>query len=536
MGSLLRIMPNAGRASKQLRHPECACPHDETGRTGPARCRSPGANRAEFRDCHAVLVQTPILARIGHEPPIRRGLNGAISRTNPQKARIHMARRFGTISLWLLGCAIVFASFNIYDPYLIMMRGWGGIGLLVASLTVTGALLARRSWPARSIAARLLVVLWCLPLVGRLAAETTFQAHRQSVLHAEGAEVQQLGRHFIIGYTSAADVAPLAAKGLIGGIYVSHYNIKGRTAAALKSEITTLQDIRRSAGLPPLIVATDQEGGIVSHLSPQLTPLPALSTLAALPRDERAAAAETFGRIHGRELAGLGVTLNFAPVVDLLSPYQPNPFDFNSLISRRAISGDPAVVAEIATAYVRGLETSGVEATVKHFPGMGRVRADTHHFRADLDTPLGELEASDWIPFRQTLAQSNAWLMVGHVAVTAVDSTRAASHSRAVINDLIRGQWGFQGIIVTDDLVMGAIYQHGICSATVEALNAGADLLLVAYDGLQYYRVFDCALAASSRGELDRLSLQESDVRLLSRIQGHLANTQTGFQPVKINH
>jgi beta-N-acetylhexosaminidase len=105
-----------------------------------------------------------------------------------------------------------------------------------------------------------------------------------------------------------------------------------------------------------------------------------------------------------------------------------------------------------------------------------------------------------------------------------------------VINDLIRGQWGFQGIIVTDDLVMGAIYQHGICSAAVEALNAGVDLLLVAYDGLQFYRVFDCALAASSRGELDSLSLQESDVRLLSRIQGHLANARSELQPVKINH
>jgi beta-N-acetylhexosaminidase len=447
-----------------------------------------------------------------------------------------MKRNIGAIALWLTGCAIVFASFNIYDPYLVPMRGRGGIGLLMASVIVAGALLYRRPWPHRSLAGRLLVMLWCLPSLGLLAAETTFHAHKRSVLGAEGPEARKLGRHFIVGYTSAAEVAPLATKGLIGGIYVSHSNIKGRTAAELKAEIAGLQAIRRGTGLPPLIVATDQEGGIVSHLAPQLTSLPALSTLAALPGDERTAAAETFGRIHGRELASIGVTLNFAPVVDLLRPDQPNPFDFNSLISRRAISENPDIVAEIATAYVRGLEAAGVEATVKHFPGMGRVRTDTHHFRADLDTPVSELEGSDWIPFRRTLAHSNAWLMVGHVAVTALDPARAASHSKVVIHDLIRDKWGFQGIIVTDDLVMGAIYQHGLCSATVEALNAGADLLLVAYDGLQFYRVFDCALAAFARGELDGASLQESDVRLLSRMSGHLANTPVDVQPVAVNH
>ena len=112
--------------------------------------------------------------------------------------------------------------------------------------------------------------------------------------------------------------------------------------------------------------------------------------------------AEQFGQRHGRELAALGITLNFAPVVDLLRTQSRNRFDFNSLISRRAISGDPSVTADVALAYVHGLEESGVEATVKHFPGLGRVRDDTHHFRANLDTPLTELETSDWVPFQKT--------------------------------------------------------------------------------------------------------------------------------------
>jgi beta-N-acetylhexosaminidase len=427
-----------------------------------------------------------------------------------------MKKRLGTLSLWLLGVLLLFMSVNLNDPYLIILRGLGSAGLLVTCLVVVAALIYRGVW-GRGMSGTLLVLLWCLPPLAMAAAKITFEKRKQAVLHAEGADAKDLGQHFIAGYTSFADVAPLAEKGLIGGIYISHHNIKGRTAAALKAEIASLQALRHGAGLAPLIVAADQEGGIVSHLAPQLTSLPALSTLVDLPPDRRARMAGEFGRIHGRELADLGVTLNFAPVVDLRRSRGPNPFDFNSLISRRAISDDPATVAEIAAAYVRGLEASGVGATVKHFPGMGRVQADTHHFRASLDTSLPELEASDWIPFREVLARSNAVLMVGHVAVTAIDSARPASHAKGVIDGLIRKKWGFQGLIVTDDLVMGAISQHGVCTAVVEALNAGVDLLLVAYDGMQYYRMFDCALGAFARGGLDGTMLRDSDTRLKSR-------------------
>jgi beta-N-acetylhexosaminidase len=427
-----------------------------------------------------------------------------------------MKKRLGMLSLWLLGVLLLFAGANLNDPYLIMLRGLGRAGLLVTCLVVLATLIYRGVW-RRGMFGMLLVLLWCLPPLAMAAAKITFETRKQAVLHAEGAEVKDLGQHFITGYTSFAEVAPLAAKGLIGGIYISQHNIKGRTAAALKAEIASLQELRRGAGLAPLIVAADQEGGIVSHLSPQLTSLPALSTVVDLPPDRRAKMAGEFGRIHGRELADLGVTLNFAPVVDLRRSRGPTPFDFNSLISRRAISDDPATVAEIAAAYVRGLEASGVGATIKHFPGMGRVQADTHHFRASLDTSVPELEASDWIPFREVLTRSNAVLMVGHVAVTAIDPARPASHAKGVIDGLIRKKWGFQGLIVTDDLVMGAIYQHGVCTAVVEALNAGVDLLLVAYDGMQYYRMFDCGLGAFARGGLDGTMLRDSDARLKSR-------------------
>jgi beta-N-acetylhexosaminidase len=154
------------------------------------------------------------------------------------------------------------------------------------------------------------------------------------------------------------------------------------------------------------------------------------SALAGLSPEIRARAAEEFGRAHGRSLAALGINLNFAPVLDLRLGTGRNLFDLNTLIEQRAIASDPVVVADIARAYVQGLEASGVEATVKHFPGLGRVRGDTHLFDASLDAPLADLEASDWRPFKEVLAGSKAALMIGHVSLTAIDPSRPASHSK----------------------------------------------------------------------------------------------------------
>lgn len=421
-------------------------------------------------------------------------------------------RRIGLILLWLAAPLVAFAAANKNDPYLLVLRGAGNIALVVASLTVIVVLLRRGRW--RTIAGKLLVTLWCLPPLLMSAAHLKFELRKHEVLSASATEARQLGPHFMVGYPSFPEVARLAEQGLIGGVYVTRHNIRGRTTEALRAEIAALQDKRRAAGLPPLVVAADQEGGIVAHLAPPLTKLPALATLTGLAPDDQQAKAEEFGHIHGRELSGLGVNLNLAPVLDLKPPQRRNRLDFHTLIGQRAIATDPVVVGTIASAYVRGLEESGVGATLKHFPGIGRVRTDTHHFSANLDTPVKELEATDWLPFREVLSHSRSALMVGHVTLTAVDPDRAASHSKRVVDGIIRGKWGYRGVVMTDDLVMGAIYQNDVCKAVVEAINAGVDLLLVAYDGAQFYRVFECALDGSRRGKLDAAMLRASEERL----------------------
>lgn len=421
-----------------------------------------------------------------------------------------MVKRIGAALLWPLALALLFIGFNKNDPYLISLRGTGNIVVAVIGIAVASALIWRGHW--RRAVTRILILLWCMVPLSLLSAHLRFEWRKHDVLHAETSTAQRLGRHFVVGYSSFPEVAVLAGKGLIAGVYVSRRNLRGRSAEALKAEISALQSLRRIANLPPLIVTADQEGGIVSHLAPVLTELPSLATLADLPADLRDRMAEEYGRIHGRELSALGVNLNFAPVLDLRPKVRLTRLDFHTLIGRRAISGDPAKVADVALPYIRGLEAFGVGATVKHFPGLGRVHGDTHHFSADLATPIEELEMSDWHPFKQALASSRAALMLGHVKLTAADPDRAASHSKKVIDGIIRKQWNYDGVIITDDLVMGAIYQNDVCTAVVEALNAGVDLLLVAYDGAQFYRVFACAIAGQTR--LDPAMLSASEGRL----------------------
>ena len=131
-------------------------------------------------------------------------------------------------------------------------------------------------------------------------------------------------------------------------------------------------------------------------------------------------------------------------------------------------------------------------------------------------------------------------MMVGHVVVDAIDRERPASHSKAVLDGLIRGRWNYQGVIVTDDLVMGAIYGRDLCKAVVEALSGGADLLLVAYDGTQFYRVLACAKTALAEGRIDLAALRRSDERLrrwMSREEGPLAaNASTGDMAAPTRH
>jgi beta-N-acetylhexosaminidase len=402
---------------------------------------------------------------------------------------------------WLALAALWFWAWHLKDPHLLFMRAWELPVLLGAS--AFGIAVAWRL--ARGRLRPVALGLAFASLLTALCNEAASRQHRADVEAASGPVAQALGARFIVGYDDAAQLRDLVRKGLIGGIFVTGRNVKGRTAAALRDEIAGLQALRREAGLPPLVVATDQEGGAVSRLSPLVERQPALATLldADVPDDELSQRARAYGAQQGRALAALGITLNFSPVVDLRPGRAPGRWDFHTRIDERAISADPAVTAQVALAYEQGLESAGVRGTLKHFPGLAGVTEDTHHFAAVLHTPAARLATHDWKPFQEVSKQSDAAIMLGHVILAELDAEHPVSFSRKIVQRVIRGEWGYQGLLVTDDLTMGAAYNRGLCDATVRALGAGVDLLLIAYDHDKYFDAMHCALQAAQRGAPD---------------------------------
>lgn len=429
-----------------------------------------------------------------------------------------LLRVIGAALGWLALATLWFWAWHLKDPHLRFLRAEELpllLGLLVAVIAAAWRFARGRLRPVA-------LGLGFAAVLTALCNEAASHQHRAEVLAMSGRTAQALGAHFIVGYDDANALRELARKGLIGGIFVTARNVRGRTADELRNEIQGLQALRYQAGLPPLIVATDQEGGGVSRLSPIVERQPALSTLleADVPEDQLAERARAYGAQQGKALAALGVTLNFSPVVDLRPGHAPGRWDVHTRIDERAISSDPTVTTQVALAYVQGLESAGVRGTLKHFPGLAGVTEDTHHFAAELRTPVARLAAQDWKPFQEVSKQSDAAIMLGHVILAELDAEYPVSFSRRIVQQVIRGEWGYQGLLVTDDLTMGAAYNRGLCDATVRALDAGVDLLLIAFDHDKYFDAMHCAHQAVRQGARDgALGLPMLERRGAQRLQ-----------------
>jgi beta-N-acetylhexosaminidase len=438
-----------------------------------------------------------------------------------------MMKFFLTVLMLIISLALVPFAVDWRSPFLVDMRPWLLTGLIVLPLILilaeVGLLRSSRpeQWLLRSLGSLGLLAA-VLALTTVLALETRFHWVRHQVLHAEPSRLEKLGRHLIVGYRDLAEVRELVSLRAIAGVFIASHNVQGKSIPQIRQEIQSLQNARQREGLPRLWIATDQEGGIVSRLSPPLTCLPALSEIVERysDMDQLQQAVREFSATQGRELADLGVNLNFAPMVDL-NYHVINPNDRYTRIFQRAISSDPAVVARVAAWYCAALEDAGVRCTLKHFPGLGRVFEDTHRDHANLTTSLAELSNTDWVPFRALMSQSGAFTMLGHVRLTAIDGDRPVSMSAPVIAGLIRGEWKHDGVLITDNFSMLAVYRSsaGIDNGSIEALNAGVDLILVSYDPDHYYRVMYALLKADRQESLDREALRRSDQRLAHAIR-----------------
>ncbi|GAS99657.1 beta-glucosidase-like glycosyl hydrolase [Mycolicibacterium canariasense] len=276
---------------------------------------------------------------------------------------------------------------------------------------------------------------------------------------------EKLAQLLMVGVTDAADAKAVVTDYHVGGIFIGSWTDK-----AIFGDLKGITD---AASALPLGVSVDEEGGRVSRLADLIGAQPSPRVLAQTKTPDEV---YQIALQRGQALRGLGITVDFAPVVDVTEEAD------DEVIGDRSFGSDPAKVTEYAGAYARGLRDGGVTPVLKHFPGHGHGSGDSHT-GAVTTPPLDALKADDLVPYRTLTTEPGVAVMVGHLQVPGLTGTDPASLSGAAYGLLRSGGYGgpgFNGVVYTDDLSsMAAINaRYGVAEAVLRALQAGADIAL----------------------------------------------------------
>lgn len=315
---------------------------------------------------------------------------------------------------------------------------------------------------------------------------------------------QKVGQLLYIGFTendltvNQAILSDIQPGGLI--LFPRNFVTLDQTVAALNA-------YRQNSDLAwPLFVGTDQEGGRVSRLpAAWATRFPTARSVG-----QNVSSARDLAEAMGAELAALGLNMDFAPVLDVHSNPQ------NPVIGDRSFGSTPEKVWAAAQKVIAGLQASGIVPVVKHFPGHGDTSTDSHLELPSVTADRSLLESRELQPFRDAVTSGVPVVMVGHLLVPALDPDQPASLSRPIITGLLREQWGYDGLIVTDDMEMGAIAQDDIGEASVQAVLAGVDMLLICHTPAKQQAARDALVAAVQSGRITEQRLDQSLTRILA--------------------
>lgn len=290
--------------------------------------------------------------------------------------------------------------------------------------------------------------------------------------------------------------------------FLRRYHI--RAVVLFRDNLGAEQDVRRlTAHLREVMGSTaligiDQEGGAVVRA----TFLPQPPSAMALGAADDALLAQDVGAAVARGIRSLGFNWNFAPVLDV------NNNSANPVIAERSFSADPDVVARLGGAWMRGALREGVACCVKHFPGHGDTHLDSHLDLPVVDKPRHLLDALELAPFRALRDEATA-MMTAHIVYPRIDPKHPATLSRAILGDLLRDEWRYDGVVITDSLMMKAIHdRYGHGRAAVLALQAGADIVMALGTVEEQSAAIAAIQAALDRGELDRGALLRARARL----------------------
>jgi beta-N-acetylhexosaminidase len=313
----------------------------------------------------------------------------------------------------------------------------------------------------------------------------------------------KLAQLLMVGVRDGADARAVVENYHVGGIFIGSWTNRSMLTDG------SLPDYA-NAGPLPLAVSVDEEGGRVDRLASLIGPAPSARVLAQTRTPD---GVYQLALDRGRQMRGLGITVDFAPVVDVTAAAD------DTVIGDRSFSNDPAVVTTYAGAYARGLRDAGLLPVLKHFPGHGHGSGDSHTAGAVTTPPLSDLMTSDLIPYQTLTTEAPVAVMMGHLEVPGLTGDTPASLSPAAV-DLLRsggyGGPGFNGPVFTDDLSsMAAISSHyGVAEAVLRALQAGADQALwVTTDEVP--AVLDRLEKAVNGGELSMPAIDASVARMV---------------------
>ncbi len=318
---------------------------------------------------------------------------------------------------------------------------------------------------------------------------------------------QLVGQRLVVAIKGTRANAPLLARvraGQIGGVILFSGNV---ASPAQVSQLTAaLQAAAHAGGRPPLIIATDQEGGLVRRI-PWAPPKRSAAQLGALP----ASVSGTAGANAGAALHAIGINLNLAPVADVPG----GPADFIAQ-QGRAFSTSRFTVASDATAFAKGLEQGGTLPTLKHFPGLGLATVSTDEAVVRIGASRAKL-VRDLLPYQVAFRQTVGPVVMLSTAIYPALDSHAAAWSRPIIHGLLRGSLGFTGVTITDSLDTAAA-ARGLTDPVLalRSAEAGADLLLVTGSQATSKGVYDRLLAAAKAGTLPRSRLTASYNRILT--------------------
>jgi beta-N-acetylhexosaminidase len=317
-----------------------------------------------------------------------------------------------------------------------------------------------------------------------------------------GMSPSQIGNLFCVGFhgTTAPDyLLEWLREGRVGGIILFARNVVNRV------QLLTLIHQLQTAATQPILISIDQEGGTVARLREGFREIPGAMAMSNTDNPDNA---YMLYHLLGQDMRHVGINWNYAPVLDITYNRE------NATVGTRSFGTNPQRVAEYAREATRGLQSVGIAACAKHFPGLGNTAIDTHLALPVVDTPLEHLIANDLIPYREVVSAGIASIMTTHTIFSALDSQYPATLSPTLVKHLIRAELGFEGVVTTDCMEMKAIADnYGAGESAVLAILAGVDIVLFSHTRALQEQAFEAVIEAVESGRIPMERVEQANVR-----------------------